>query len=56
MEKLIQVPCEKIKKGETLYQAVCRKIREKTGLYIASKYLIKDDRFNCDIYIIDITE
>jgi len=54
MKGLIQVPCGKIDKKETLYQAVCREIREKMGLYTVSKYLIKDDRFNCDIYITDI--
>ncbi len=55
MEGLIQIPCEKVDKGETSYQAVCREIREETGLYTALKYLIKDNRFNCDIYTMDIT-
>jgi len=55
MEGLIQVSCEKVDKGETSYQAVCREIRKEMGLYTASKYLITDNRFNCNIYITDIT-
>ncbi len=56
MKGLIQVPCKKVKKGKTSYQAVYRETREETGLHTVSKYLIKDDKFNCDIYITDITE
>jgi len=55
MKGLIQILCEKVEKGETSYQAVCRKIREETELHIVLKYLIKDNKFNCDIYTIDIT-
>ncbi len=36
--------------------AVCRKIREETGLYIALIYLTTDKEFNCDLYITDIGE
>ncbi len=54
MKGLIQVPCRKIDKGEISYQVVCRKIRKEMGLYIVPKYLIIDDRFNCDIYTTDI--
>jgi len=53
---LIQVSCEKVDKGETSYQAICREIRKETELYTALKYLTKDDRFNCNIYTIDIIE
>ena len=53
---LIQMPCGKPEKGETSYQTVCRETREEMGLYTIPKYLIKDDRFNCDIYTTDITE
>ena len=52
---MIQVSCEKVDKGETSYQAICREIRKETELYTALKYLTKDDRFNCDIYFTDIT-
>src|SRR6266498_2897508 len=51
IEGLIQIPCEKVEKEKILYQAVCKEIREETGLHITLKYLTKDDRFNCDIYI-----
>jgi len=56
MKGLIQVSCEKVDKGETSYQAVCREIRKEMGLYTVLKYLTKDDRFNCNIYTIDIIE
>jgi len=56
MKGLIQVLCEKVDKGEISYQAVCRKIREEMRLHIVLKYLIKDNRFNCDLYITDITK
>ena len=55
MKELIQVLCKKVDKGEISYQAVYRKTREEIGLHIALKYLTKDDRFNCNIYTIDIT-
>ncbi len=51
---LIQVPYDKIDSGETFYQAVCRKIREKMGLYTALIYLITDKGFNCDLYTTNI--
>ncbi len=54
IEGLIQVPCEKVDPGETLYQAVIRKTIEETGLTLAPKYLCKNDRFNCDLYITNI--
>ncbi len=54
MEGLIQVPCEKVDPGETSYQAVIRETIEETGLTSVPKYLCKDDRFNCDLYITDI--
>ena len=53
---LIQVLCGKVDKEKTSYQAVYREIREETRLYTAPKYLIKDDRFNYDIYTTDIIE
>ena len=56
IEGLIQVPSEKTEKGETSYQAVCRETKEETGLHMVPKYLTKNDRFNYDIYITDITE
>ncbi len=56
IEKLIQIPCEKVDKGKILYQAVYKEMREETGFHIILKYLIKDDRFNCDLYITDIIE
>src|SRR6266540_5213191 len=56
IEGLIQVPCGKVDPEETSYQAVCRETREETGLYTAPKYLYKDDRFNCDLYITNIGE
>ncbi len=56
IEGLIQIPCEKVDKGKTSYQVVCRKTREETGIYTAPKYLTKDDKFNCNIYTINITE
>jgi len=56
IERLIQIFCKKVNKGEMLYQAVYREIRKETGLYIASKYLTKDNRFNCNMYTIDIME
>ncbi len=55
IEGLIQVSCEKVNKGETSYQAVCREIRKEIRLHTALKYLTKDDRFNCNLYITDIT-
>ncbi len=55
MEGFIQISCEKVDKEKTSYQAVCRKIREETGLHTTLKYLIKDDRFNCNIYSISQT-
>ena len=55
MKGLIQVPCGKIDKKETLYQAVCRETRKEMKLYTVPKYLTKDDKFNCDIYITNIT-
>ncbi len=54
MEGLIQVSCEKVDLGETSYQAVIRETTEETGLNTAPKYLCKDDRFNCDLYITNI--
>jgi len=54
MKGLIQVSCEKTEKEETSYQAVCKEIREEMGLHTVPKYLTKNDRFNCDIYITDI--
>ncbi len=56
MEGLIQVLYEKVDLGETSYQAVCREIREKTGLHTAPVYLTTDKGFNCDIYTTDIEE
>ncbi len=56
IKELIQVLCEKVDKEEILYQAIYREVREETRLHIVSKYLTKDDRFNCDLYITDITE
>ena len=56
MKGLIQVPCGKIDKKETLYQAVCRETRKEMKLYTVPKYLTKDDRFNYDIYTTDITK
>ncbi len=35
---------------------VYRKIREEIDLYMISKYLTKNDRFNCNIYITNIME
>jgi len=54
MEGLIQVSCKKVDLKETSYQVVCRKTREKTGLYIVSVYLIMDKEFNCNLYTTDI--
>ncbi len=54
MEGLIQVPCGKVDSGETSYQAVIRETVKETGLTSTSKYLCKDDRFNCDLYIANI--
>ena len=54
MKGLIQVPCGKVDSGETSYQAVIRETVEETGLTVALKYLCKDNRFNCDLYITDI--
>ncbi len=51
---LIQVLYEKVNKEKTSYQAVYRKIKEKTSLYIILKYLVKNDKFNYDFYITDI--
>ncbi len=42
--------------GETSYQAVCREIREETGLYTAPVYLTMNKDFNCNLYTIDIGE
>src|SRR6266498_4565168 len=56
MEGLIQVPCGKVNPGETSYQAVCREIREETGLHTAPIYLITDKGLNCDLYMMDIGE
>ncbi len=56
MEGLIQVPCGKVDLGETSYQAIIRETVEETGLTSALKYLCKDDKFNYDLYIIDIGE
>src|SRR6266542_4675609 len=56
MEGLIQVSCGKVDLRETSYQAVCREIREETGLHTASVYLISDKSFNCDLYTMDIGE
>ncbi len=56
MEGLIQVPCGKVDLEETSYQAVIKKTIEETELTSASKYLYKDDRFNCDLYITDIRD
>ena len=55
IEELIQVPCEKVEKEETSYQAVCKETREETELHTALKYFTKDDRFNCDLYTTNIT-
>ncbi len=54
MEGLIQVPCRKVDPGETSYQAVIRETVEETEMTSASKYLYKDDRFNCDLYTTNI--
>ncbi len=54
MEGLIQVPCEKVDPGEISYQAVCREIKEETGLHTAPVYLTTDKSFNCDLYTTDI--
>jgi len=56
MKGLIQVPCRKIDTGEISYQVSCRETREKTGLHIASVYLITDKGFNCNLYITNIGE
>ncbi len=56
IEGFIQVSCEKIDTGETLYQAICRKTREETDLHTVPVYLITDKSFNCDLYITDIGE
>ncbi len=56
MEGLIQVLCEKVDPGETFYQAVCREIREETGLHTAPVYLTIDKGFNYDLYTMDIGE
>ncbi len=56
MEGLIQVPCGKVDPGETSYQAVIRETVEETELTSMLKYLCKDDRFNCNLYTIDIGE
>ncbi len=56
MKGLLQVSCRKVDSGETSYQAVCREIREKTGLHMALVYLIIDKNFNCDLYTTDIKE
>src|SRR6266498_4806038 len=56
MEGLIQVPCGKVDPGETSYQAICREIREETGLHTAPVYLITDKSFNYDLYTTDIGE
>ncbi len=31
-------------------------MRKETGLYMIPKYLTKDDRFNYDLYITDVTD
>ena len=54
MEGLIQVPCGKVDLRETSYQAICREIREETGLHTAPVYLITDKDFNYNLYITDI--
>ncbi len=54
MKGLIQVSCKKVEKGETLYQAMCKEIREEMRLHLVSKYLTKNNRFNYNIYITDI--
>jgi len=56
MEGLIQVSCGKVDPGKTSYQAVIRETIEEAGLTSASKYLCKDDRFNCDLYTTDIRD
>ena len=56
MKGLLQVSCRKVDSGETSYQAVCREIREKTGLHTAPVYLTTDKGFNCDIYTTNIGE
>jgi len=53
---LIQVFCEKVNKKETSYQIACREIREEIDLHTVLKYLIKDNKFNYNLYTIDITE
>jgi len=56
IERLIQVPCEKVDPGETSYQAMYRETREEIGLHTAPVYLITDKSFNCDLYTMDIGE
>ncbi len=54
IKELIQVSYGKINKKEISYQIIYREIREKISLYIMLKYLTKDDRFNCNLYITNI--
>ncbi len=56
MKGLIQVFCKKVDKRVILYQVVYKKTKKKTDFYIISKYLIKDNKFNYDLYIINIIE
>ncbi len=54
MKELIQVFYKKVDKRKILYQVIYREIKEEIELYIILKYLIKDNRFNCKLYIINI--
>ncbi len=54
LKELIQVFYKKVDKRKILYQVIYREIKEEIELYIILKYLIKDNRFNCKLYIINI--
>ena len=54
MERLIQVPCEKVDLRKTSYQVICKETRKEIRFCIVPVYLTMDKGFNYNLFTTNI--